>query len=110
MRPEDRRHKTQDTEGGVQFWTSHFKKDSERLEHVPRKAMEHKFDEEQLRELGGLSLDKRRLRRGPFCLQHLKGDWSQVLFSQAASDRMIGNGFNWRFSLILGEISLQKGW
>lgn len=68
MRPEDRRHKAQDREGGVQFATSHFKRDTERLEHVQRRAMEpvkgpeHRSDEEQLREL---SLDKRRLRGDP---------------------------------------------
>lgn len=71
MRSEDSRHKTQGRQGGVQFWTSHFRKDTERPEHVQRKAKElvkgpeHESDEEQLRKPGGLSLDKRRLRGEP---------------------------------------------
>ena len=93
---------------GVQMWSPQYRRDTDLLEHIQRRAtkmikgMEYFSYEDRLRELGLFSLQKRRLwgdLRAAF--QYLKGSCGKKgdrLFSRACSDRTRGNSFKLRES------------
>jgi len=90
-------------ESCIQLWSPQHRKDMELLEQVQRRAikvirgLEHLSNEERLREMGLLSLEKRRLWGDLIAaFQYLKGAYKKdggKLFSRACCSRTRGNSF-----------------
>ncbi|PKU49362.1 hypothetical protein llap_401 [Limosa lapponica baueri] len=93
----------------VQLWSPSFKKVVERLERVQRRAKKMITGlgslayEKRLRELGLLSLEKRRLRGHLITIfWYLKGGYKEdgdSLFTRSHIEKMSGNGYE----LLLGD-------
>jgi len=86
-------------ESCAKFWSPQHRKDTDLLEQVQRRAtkmiggMEHLSNEERLKELGLISLEKRRLQ-GDFiaALQYLKGPTRKLERSVLQGQVVIGQG------------------
>ncbi|KAJ7416497.1 hypothetical protein WISP_70778 [Willisornis vidua] len=83
----------------LKFWAAHYKKDIEVLERVQGrgiemvKGLEHKCYEEQLRELGVFSLEKRMLRETSASLYNsLKEGCGEEEFGLFSKQLLIGQG------------------